>query len=138
MTLTSAKILIAAAAVAATTAFIPLTSASAQTQDECVTYARAAARDAHPQRGPILGLVSIPFEVTGALLTGRTSGDFAWKTTFNRAYSDCMNGRTAAVYVPVRPRAMAMNDDYCAAKYRSYNPSTGTYVTYSGEVRSCP
>ncbi|RAI03294.1 hypothetical protein DLJ53_01885 [Acuticoccus sediminis] len=26
----------------------------------------------------------------------------------------------------------------CAANYRSYDPSTDTYVTYGGEVRRCP
>ena len=27
--------------------------------------------------------------------------------------------------------------DYCSAKYRSFNPATGTYMTYSGEERPC-
>jgi hypothetical protein len=27
--------------------------------------------------------------------------------------------------------------DYCAAKYRSFEPTTGLYTTYSGERRSC-
>ena len=27
--------------------------------------------------------------------------------------------------------------DYCASKYRSFNPSTGTYTTYRGEQRFC-
>ncbi|MBO0345351.1 BA14K family protein [Roseibium sp. CAU 1637] len=26
---------------------------------------------------------------------------------------------------------------YCARKYRSFNPRTGTYVTYGGKVRRC-
>ncbi|MCX2721854.1 BA14K family protein [Roseibium salinum] len=26
---------------------------------------------------------------------------------------------------------------YCSAKYRSFNPSTGTYTTYRGEQRFC-
>jgi len=27
--------------------------------------------------------------------------------------------------------------DYCSGKYRSFNPSTGTYTTYQGEQRFC-
>jgi hypothetical protein len=27
--------------------------------------------------------------------------------------------------------------DYCSAKYRSFNPATGTYTTYQGEQRFC-
>jgi BA14K-like protein len=30
------------------------------------------------------------------------------------------------------------SDDYCAQTYRSYNPSTGTYVGRDGRVRYCP
>lgn len=26
----------------------------------------------------------------------------------------------------------------CAARFRSFDPSTGTYVTYNGETRTCP
>ena len=29
-------------------------------------------------------------------------------------------------------------DAYCASKYRSYKPWTGTYTTYSGYEKSCP
>ncbi|CAN5450554.1 hypothetical protein BH10PSE7_BH10PSE7_07980 [soil metagenome] len=131
----SYKLMLGAAAIAATTAFIPLTPASADTVASCDQYARDVARDSVPRRGPIVGLITLPFEVTGALLTGHTSSDFAWKKTYDRAYNDCARGRTA-MYAPRVRGAMALND-YCAAKYRSYDPATGTYVTYSGEVRAC-
>lgn len=29
-------------------------------------------------------------------------------------------------------------DSYCASKYRSYKPWTGTYTTYSGYEKACP
>jgi hypothetical protein len=29
-------------------------------------------------------------------------------------------------------------DAYCASKYRSYKPWTGTYTTYSGYEKACP
>lgn len=35
--------------------------------------------------------------------------------------------------VPGTPEWIA----YCARKYRSFNPRTGTYVAYSGQVRRC-
>jgi hypothetical protein len=89
-----------------------------------------------PGRGPVGGLIALPFEVTGALLTGRTSNDFTWKQVYNEAYADCTSGRVA-VSSRVAVRGSMAADDYCAAKYRSYDPSTGTYVTYSGEVRAC-
>ena len=46
------------------------------------------------------------------------------------------------VTVTVRPSARAEvgSDEwmsYCSAKYRSFDPDTGTYVTYSGETLPC-
>jgi BA14K-like protein len=37
-------------------------------------------------------------------------------------------------------RAYSRGSDYerCAATFRSFNPNTGTYVTYGGEERVCP
>ena len=48
-------------------------------------------------------------------------------------------GRPAYAAEPVYgggPRADAV--DYCASRFRSYDPSSGTYVGYDGVRRSCP
>jgi len=81
----------------------------------------------------------MPFDVTSALLTGRTSGDFEWKRAYDTAYADCMSGRmTVASAEPLPPRAGTRAWlDYCSAKYRSFNPDTGTYMTYSGAEVPC-
>lgn len=48
---------------------------------------------------------------------------------------------TSALAVPASSPAMAQGTPewhaYCAAKYRSYNPDTGTYLAYSGTRRAC-
>jgi hypothetical protein len=41
---------------------------------------------------------------------------------------------TYAVPVPVDADAIA----YCARRYRTYDPDTGTYVGRNGVIRSCP
>lgn len=47
----------------------------------------------------------------------------------------------APVYAPpVRYGAAAFTPEwiaYCARKYKSFNPRTGTYLAYSGKVRMC-
>jgi BA14K-like protein len=35
-------------------------------------------------------------------------------------------------------RARPSDFERCAAQFRSFNPRTGTYVTYAGDVRICP
>jgi hypothetical protein len=35
-------------------------------------------------------------------------------------------------------RARPSDYERCAAQFRSFNPRTGTYTTYAGEVRICP
>lgn len=48
---------------------------------------------------------------------------------------------TAALAVPVAATAPAAQTpewyEYCAAKYRSFNPETGMYLAYSGQYRMC-
>ena len=46
----------------------------------------------------------------------------------------------AYVAPPTAYRAPAFSPEwiaYCARKYRSFNPRTGTYVAYSGKIRMC-
>jgi hypothetical protein len=136
---------LAAASLAAGLALVAAPSpGKAAAPETCSIYARDVANAHAPRyRGLVGGLVALPFDVTGALLTGQTPGDFRWKGAYDAAYADCMSGRRVAVVVDepevalaVRPRGAAWLE-YCAAKYRSFDPETGTYVTYSGEVVPC-
>jgi hypothetical protein len=143
------KPLLVATAVAGAAVLVNPTPSTAATSDSCAIYARDIAQDHAPRyRGLVGGLVALPFDVTGALLTGRTSGDFRWKEAYDAAYADCMSGRRVAIVTEdepdvagltvVRPRTgTAAWLEYCASKYRSFDPETGTYVTYSGEVVPC-
>lgn len=147
---TFVKTLLAASAVAGIAVLATPSPGEAASSSTCNAYARDVASDYAPPgyRGPIRGLIALPFDVTGALLTGRTRGDFQWKRAYDAAYADCMSGRRVAVVVEdepgtaafavVRPRTgSAAWVEYCSAKYRSFDPETGTYVTYSGEVVPC-
>ena len=137
------KLLLGTAAIAGVAfAALPSEAAPAST---CAIYAQNVADDHAPRyRGFVGGLIALPFDVTGALLTGHTPGDFRWKEAYNAAYADCISGRRVAVIATdepvmalrVRPGGAAWLE-YCAAKYRSFDPETGTYVTYSGEVVPC-
>jgi hypothetical protein len=44
-------------------------------------------------------------------------------------------------YYPAATTVVSVGDDAvarCAARFRSFNPRTGTYVTYGGETKLCP
>jgi hypothetical protein len=141
------KTLLAASAVAGLALLVAPAPSEAASADSCAAYAQDVASAHAPRyRGLVGGLISIPFDVTGALLTGHTPGDFRWKEAYDAAYTDCMSGRRVAVVavdepdvaLAVRPRSgTAAWIEYCSAKYRSFDPETGTYVTYSGEVVPC-
>jgi hypothetical protein len=139
------KTLLMASAVAGITFLANSAPGKAAAPDSCAAYAQDVAEANAPRyRGFVGGLIALPFDVTGALLTGHTPSDFQWKEAYNAAYADCMNDSRVAVVamdepdvaVRVRPRGTAWLE-YCAAKYRSFDPETGTYVTYSGEVAPC-
>jgi hypothetical protein len=146
---TLVKTLLAASAVAGIAVLAAPSPGEAASSTACAAYARDVASDHAPPgyRGPITGLIALPFDITGALLTGRTRTDFRWKRAYDVAYADCMSGRRVAVVVDepdtaalavVRPRTgSAAWIEYCSAKYRSFDPETGTYTTYSGEVVPC-
>ena len=96
---------------------------------------------------------------------GRTLDVDKWQINFRNAFSSCMtqytsitsdiaNGKSAekvvkkAVGSPAQeaprrkrtpllaPGSVAWNE-YCAAKYASYNKVTGTYKSYSGKAKPC-
>ncbi len=92
---------------------------------------------------------------------GRTNDVDKWQTSYRNAYSSCMTQYTPVgsdksaekvikkvVTTPTRetprrkripllaPGSVAWNE-YCAAKYVSFNKVTGTYKSYSGKAKPC-
>ena len=68
-----------------------------------------------------------------------------WQALYHHAYNDCM-AREAHVpanvpeasYVGAGPEPWSDAwYDYCAARYRSFNPETGMFLAYSGEYKPC-
>jgi hypothetical protein len=140
------KTMLAASAVAGLALVVNSSPGKAQTASSCAAYAHDVADEYAPQyRGLVGGLIALPFDVTDALLTGHTSGDFRWKSAYDDAYADCISSRQVAVVTSEAPDVAVTTVaphgagwlEYCAAKYRSFDPNTGTYVTYSGEVVPC-
>jgi opacity protein-like surface antigen len=41
-------------------------------------------------------------------------------------------------YVGVEASGDAQNDQYCASRYRSYDPRSGTFLGYDGQRHPCP
>ena len=89
---------------------------------------------------------------------GKTSDVDAWEAHFRNAFGDCMIQYAAdakvevaakkVVVVPARdssrkkripiltPGSIAWNN-YCAAKYASFNPASGNYRSHAGKERPC-
>ncbi len=74
------------------------------------------------------------------VLGGAAHGSSKWRRVYDRAYRRCERDRRrpAAYRGGGRPAAGTPEwYDYCASKYRSFNPDTGYYRTYSGKYRRC-
>jgi hypothetical protein len=84
----------------------------------------------------------------GAILLGATSQpSYAGPPPVN--YYPPVNNYPPANYYPATPYPGRVSQSigyqpwspawyqYCSARYRSFNPSTGTYTTYQGEQRFC-
>lgn len=66
---------------------------------------------------------------------GLARGSDGWQRAHDRAYNDCMRNRARPISGPA-----PWSDEwyeYCAGKYRSFNPDTGKYKTYGGQYRMC-
>ena len=53
----------------------------------------------------------------------------------------CTGGLVAGALIADSVREGSASEDdmeRCASTFRSFDPDTGTYVTYGGEVRVCP
>jgi uncharacterized protein YcfJ len=88
-------------------------------------------------KGAIIGGIAGTF--LGAALTGDSK-----KKAYKKAFRACMEHYTSysedddepVRYRKPRPGTAAW-DDYCADKYRSYDPDTGMYRSTSGRWRPC-
>lgn len=81
------SIILAAALAAVTFAATPGNAASS---DECAAYATNVANDYN--RGLVGNVLTLPLDVTGAVLTGKTTHDGERQRVFDEAFADCMSG----------------------------------------------
>jgi hypothetical protein len=70
------------------------------------------------------------------ILGGAAHGDAEWRNAYHYAYNDCVRGRVTPVSARPAPWTPEWYD-YCARKFRSFNPDTGKYLSFSGEYRLC-
>lgn len=63
--------------------------------------------------------------------------NYAYGPTYSYGYGNY--GYAPAPYVAAGP-AVAQNDDasYCASRYRSYDPASGTFLGFDGQRHPCP
>lgn len=137
------KPMLGAAALAALAVGFTPTVASAGPAS-CAAYARDVAAAEAPRRGLIDGVV---IGTLDTVITGGAGADERYRDAYDEAYGNCMQTERTAYVVPRGEERVTVtvhpevgSDDwvsYCSAKYRSFDPDTGTYVTYSGERLPC-
>ena len=75
---------------------------------------------------------------TGGVL-GAASGNGRYdRQAYDRAYWRCMRNASYQTYQMSPPHAYGRAVAYCSARYRSYNPATGLFLSTSGAYRQCP
>ena len=57
-------------------------------------------------------------------------------TYYDNTYYD--NGYDDGATVAVVPGGVGVDANYCAQRYRSYDPASGTYLGYDGQRYPCP
>lgn len=82
----------------------------------------------------------------GGTVLGAAGADNRWHRVYRKAYADCMDMYEPRPIVykkpvprpagPLVPGSEAWND-YCAAKYTSFDRKTGLYTAMSGKQRTC-
>ena len=108
----------------------------------CSAYARDIAASEAPRRGLIDGVV---IGTLDTVFTGGAGADERYRDAYNDAYQDCMPRDRVAYVVPRREHVVVVHPEvvsdewvsYCTAKYRTFDPDTGMYVTYTGESVPC-
>ncbi|MEP3280435.1 MAG: BA14K family protein [Stappiaceae bacterium] len=151
----------AAVAIVFSGAVMASSQASAQHDPRCDSYARDYANRSVNGAGNVVGgalVGAIGGAVIGGIVNGNQgagagaaigagAGGLAgagnasrhWNQVYRRAYNDCARQQprgSRASYGAVEPWSQQWYD-YCFAKYRSFNPDTGYYTTYSGRQRFC-
>jgi hypothetical protein len=129
-----------ASALVALATVIPASSANAGPVS-CSAYARDVAASEAPRRGLIDGVV---IGTLDTVFTGGAGADERYRRIYDEAYSDCMSRDRVVVTgtrnVIVGARPAVGSDDwmaYCSARYRTFDPDTGTYVTLEGQTVPC-
>jgi uncharacterized protein YcfJ len=78
----------------------------------------------------------------GAILGSGSRSGYIDRRAYRVAYNNCIDDILDERARPVRVYRDADIDDedieYCMSRFRSYNPRTGMYRTYSGQLRPCP
>jgi uncharacterized protein YcfJ len=157
----TAKFMIAAGALAMLFTAAPIQAQAQSLGAKCEDYAyrvayRSGSRDRNIGQGAVGGAVvggllgavigkgrgknivggAIAGTAAGAVLgaTGSSRDGYVDRRAYRIAYNDCIDRNRV-----VRVREYRNDDvEYCLSRYRSYNPRTGLYRTYSGELRPCP
>jgi hypothetical protein len=119
------------------------TSSTANAGPSCAAYARDVAASEAPRRGLIDGVV---IGTLDTVFTGGAGQDERYRDAYDDAYADCMNSSRVAYVVPRRQHVVvgvrpAVGTEewvtYCSGRYRTFDPDTGMYVTYTGESVPC-
>lgn len=151
---------VCAAALLCATLAMSAQSANAQSAHYCDSQARAYASRHADGSGFVGGAVggAITGAIIGSIIDGGKGAgrgaaiggglgavggavheSQAWQLAYNHAYRRCMSARQAPARASYdRPEPWSDEwYDYCEAKYRSFNPDTGRYRTYSGKSKLC-
>jgi hypothetical protein len=88
--------LVLAAALAAAT--FSLTPGKAASSDECAAYATDVANDYN--RGLVGNVLTLPLDVTGAVIAGKTTHDGERERVFDAAFAECMSGDRVVIIEP--------------------------------------
>ncbi len=78
------------------------------------------------------------------VMGGAIGSSAQWRRSYDRAYERCLDeNRRPVRYEEPAPVNRAPREgtqdwlQYCASKYRSFDPQTGMYLAYSGQYRRC-
>ena len=125
---TMGKALLLASAIAGLALIAAPPPSKAASAGVCAGYARNIADRTVGHRGLVSGVLSAPVDVTGAVLTGRTTSDARWQHAYNRAYTNCRTGhvvlatsKTHALKAApgVRPRRRRLRPNLAATSSRT-------------------
>jgi BA14K-like protein len=137
------------------------TAAAAQNSRQCDAYARDIANRYTNTAGNVVGGAALGAIggaiIGGAIRGGKGAGRGAvigggvgalggaahnsqeWQNRYYAAYNDCMQSAGVRTYRAVA-RPQPWSDEwyaYCSAKYRSFDPGSGTYQPNNGPRRLC-